>query len=389
MSLSLLFAADLWADDVVTGNGQIVTFSPLPYLVNASPDDYQTGIPGSTPFEMELVVENTATVGFNQWGSTILATTSNPHDNYYWNHFQIFHHAATHDKTPNTLNFKASVQGDREAAKNVTAKNFKLLIRYDGFYTYTIRTTILDASLAETNDVSTASFDAGGNRVQSTITMMSSALPVGINIKSLKIRLYPITLNQNTLGTDPDGKYYGSICYPVAFELPDGVAAYKLTSAAEGEFLLSLVAQGGEVLPKNTPAILVSNSAVEDEFMITANEGSPVMGNLFSGSLTAVARNAQKTTYILSGKQGIGFYQYTGTTIPAFKAYYESASPLAPARFAFRFEDEEQVATGLEETSDCELSASASIYDLMGCPVAADRLLKGHFYIVNGQKILY
>lgn len=181
-----------------------------------------------------------------------------------------------------------------------------------------------------------------------------------------------------------DGLYYTSIWCPIALELPSGATAYRLDRVNDqGQYILKPI--DGQVLPAETGAVVISSADGSGSWNLMPSDGTVMSEtNLFSGDYEQ-ATNPQNT-YVLGNKSGIGFYQYTGATLPAFKAYHQlSPSQPAPARFSFRFTDEEQTATGLDEQTTTE--QDGIYYDVMGRPVAEPQ--HGHFYIHNGRKIIF
>ena len=89
---------------------------------------------------------------------------------------------------------------------------------------------------------------------------------------------------------------------------------------------------------------------------------------------------ADGTMYILAnGSEGIGFYKAEGT-IPAGKAYFQSASSVK----AFFFSGDD--ATGINEVNDqWSMVNGQSIYNLAGQRVS--KMQKG-INIINGKKVL-
>lgn len=183
-----------------------------------------------------------------------------------------------------------------------------------------------------------------------------------------------------------EGKYYGSIYCPNALVLPDGVNAYTLTEVTnDGIFKLKSIE--GNVLPKRTGAVLISNNETNSNFAINTSVSSAIEYNLFNGSVIRESNpNYGKTNsniYVLGSKNGIGFYQYTGEKIPAFKAYYVDSLGAAKS-FAFSFEENSST-TGISElTSE---NSNTDIYDLTGRKVKV--MLPGQIYIINNKKIIF
>ncbi|MCM1515241.1 MAG: hypothetical protein NC080_02295 [Paraprevotella sp.] len=181
-----------------------------------------------------------------------------------------------------------------------------------------------------------------------------------------------LPIKMNAVG----GAYYATFNAPVRVVIPAGLKAYS--ASEEGDVLnLTKVVEDG-VLEANTPVILYSLSDVAS-LSISAENGTAATSNALSGT-------NQKTTvtsgenYVMGQNDGkVGFYKYTGTTMPAFKAYLPSTSEVRA--FTFSFDDIETSISAIESEN-----SNAVIYDLAGRRVQkADRGL----YIVNGKKVMY
>lgn len=183
----------------------------------------------------------------------------------------------------------------------------------------------------------------------------------------------PITMHE------VDGAYYGTINLPVAVTIPSGLSAYSAT-ASDGVMTLTRVVTNG-VLAANTPVVLYSKSDV-DELTISGETGSsPAGDNELSGTISAIAVTA-KQNYVLNCVDGeVGFYKFSGTVMPGFKAYLTSANAASVKAFAFSFEDVEDAIRAIESEN-----SGLEIYDIAGRRV--QKAQKG-LYIVNGKKVMY
>ena len=108
------------------------------------------------------------------------------------------------------------------------------------------------------------------------------------------------------------------------FELSEGAAAYTLGS----DYKLYCLGANGRAIPKNTAVVIIATSS--DAAFTTAGTANlgitdhAVGGNKLQGSDSPVpVAGLTGTPYVL-GKVGdvLGFYRFTGTSIPAGKAYY-------------------------------------------------------------------
>ena len=205
-----------------------------------------------------------------------------------------------------------------------------------------------------------------------------------------------IDFYQNTLGTSPDNKYYGTIYSPVPLQLPAGVKAYSVTGTTTqgGTTMLTLseIADGSgtsNVLHSQCAAILVKNDTPDATTVFTVAASDPSTsptGNLLQGSAVLKERDTTKTTYVLSGSQGVGFYKYVGGVIPAFKAYYEATSGSATSRMGFSFGNNPTSIWQVEAEEE-ETDAPGFYYDLSGQKVANPQ--RGRIYIRNGRKVIF
>jgi len=204
--------------------------------------------------------------------------------------------------------------------------------------------------------------DAGGTK---------AANGYSFNVES--VTSLPIRMNA------VDNKYYGTINLPVAVTIPEGVYAYKAAVAGDVMTLTKVVENG--VLAANTPVVLYSASEITS-LAISAEAGTEAADDAFSGTTAAIAA-PEGTNYVLSNSstEGVGFYKYTGSVIPGFKAYFNDPSGSSVKGFSFSMEDVETAIRAIEsENNDLE------IYDIAGRRVPQAQ--KG-LYIVNGKKVMF
>ena len=175
---------------------------------------------------------------------------------------------------------------------------------------------------------------------------------------------------------DPDntGYFYSTFYHGTKkYQLPnDGTVAYAAKIDANGDLVLTSIAEGDQILPAATAVILRS---ITSSFSLAPSESDNVVSVPNDNQLRGVdvATDAEDNTYVLSGRstdgavQGVGFYQFSGT-IPAHKAYIIYSGNQAPKRMRFVF-DNENTATGVDNTKTQEI---------------ATKLIKdGHLYIIK------
>ncbi len=181
-----------------------------------------------------------------------------------------------------------------------------------------------------------------------------------------------LPIKMNAVG----GAYYATFNAPVRVTIPTGLKAYS--ASEEGDVLnLTKVVEDG-VLEANTPVILYSLSDVAS-LSISAENGTAATSNALSGTNQKTPVTSGEN-YVMGQNDGkVGFYKYTGTTMPAFKVYLPSTSEVRA--FTFSFDDIETSISAIESEN-----SNAVIYDLAGRRVQkADKGL----YIVNGKKVMY
>lgn len=116
--------------------------------------------------------------------------------------------------------------------------------------------------------------------------------------------------------------YNGTLDY----QLPEGAKAY--TASLDGaKVVFHQVGVDGNVIPRGTAVIVVADAASVTLTKLASTEVTAYAGNILQGSDTAVTVTAGKvdgkTPYVLGiDNSTLGFYKFSGDTIPAGKAYY-------------------------------------------------------------------
>lgn len=187
--------------------------------------------------------------------------------------------------------------------------------------------------------------------------------------------------------TNPDEHAYASICLPFNYIVPTGVTAYRATMLDEGTGEVTLQPVR-EAVPAGEAVVLISGNTITSARLVPA--GSETIANiqtddnLFKGvTQSGIARNTDATTYVLNGDRStgnIGFFRYTGTNLPAYRAYLEVTTS-GTRGYLFRFDD---VTTGVPTIGNELPHNDAPIYDLSGR--RCERAVKG-IYIRDGKKI--
>ena len=105
------------------------------------------------------------------------------------------------------------------------------------------------------------------------------------------------------------------------YGLADGAKAYSVNLDGD-KLVFHLIGETGSEIPHGTAAIIVSDTDSVTLNMLSFTETTAYAGNILQGSDTDIPKPAG-TVYVLGVSGGtLGFYTFTGSTIPAGKAYY-------------------------------------------------------------------
>ncbi len=113
--------------------------------------------------------------------------------------------------------------------------------------------------------------------------------------------------------------YHGALDY----KLPEGARAFTVSIDGNNS-VLHLVGEDGSIIPHGTAVIIVADSASVTLTKLESTDVTAHAWNILQGSDTAVAVSGLSgTPYVLNISGGVlGFYKFTGSSIPAGKAYY-------------------------------------------------------------------
>lgn len=183
-----------------------------------------------------------------------------------------------------------------------------------------------------------------------------------------------------------DGNYWTTFyCGDASYLIDEGenATAYTAEVSDDNVVLHSL----NKDIPKNTAVVIkgedneISMSIVADPDLIVP----AVPANALQGVDVATATSTlDEGTFYILGKvnDNFGFHRYTGTTMPAQKAYLLLSGSAAPS-LSMTFGDEET--TGMRPTPDPSLLDGGEWYDLSGRRLSEKPSTKG-LYIHNGRK---
>ena len=181
-----------------------------------------------------------------------------------------------------------------------------------------------------------------------------------------------------------DGKTYASLYvdYPVQVT-SENVKVY--TGTVSGN-TLQMTEANDKIIPANVGVVLVGNTTSETSAALSiANSASTVAHGVITGTTTDLPIGGLQSLYLVLGvsnqePQSVGFFQPTGATIPAYKAYIPTSAISSVRGLYFNFDGE---TTSIDPTV-LTPAKDETIYDLSGRRV--NKTVKG-IYIKNGKKI--
>ena len=152
-----------------------------------------------------------------------------------------------------------------------------------------------------------------------TLTMADANQVIGVEWTASESLSIPVTtatiLGESSYVTT---FYHGTLDY----QLPAGALAYT-AGKVDGKVVFYRIGTDSNVIPHDTAVIIVADSS--DDVTLTKLSSTTVTakaGNILRGSDTDIAKPSG-TVYVLGSAGGtLGFYPFTGATIPAGKAYY-------------------------------------------------------------------
>ena len=204
---------------------------------------------------------------------------------------------------------------------------------------------------------------------------------------------YPYT-KPTLVKNEGDAGSFASIWLPFPMLFQEGVEVYKGTTerSADGNSYLGLkrvdtdcvVAAGGYILYSETltgqidiqPVAGTPEDQHEDDDAAFVGSTEP------DYTMSDLKADHSGTPYVLANKsKGIGFYKYTGTTLPKGKAIWMKEDGSAET-VKFSFDDIISAIEALHGNT-----TNAAIYDLQGHRL--DKVQKGQINVINGQKIMF
>jgi len=178
-----------------------------------------------------------------------------------------------------------------------------------------------------------------------------------------------------------------TLYYDQALKIPAGVNVYYCSGIDETKDYNVITHEITDAIPTNT-AVFLSGNEGNYLFRKTTDAVNAIEDNIMEGTTVEITVTPRQVLTLGHDSKGrLGFHYFTGTTIPAYKAYIPankiSASASAISFFPIKyFEDE---ATDISKLTEIGKVENDAIYDLAGRKVKA--ATKGIF-IKNGKKFI-
>jgi hypothetical protein len=201
----------------------------------------------------------------------------------------------------------------------------------------------------------------------------------------------PYLINLTTVTTNTSAEGWATTCLPFNAAVPEGVTVYAAKSIEDGVMKLDPISC--TILPKNTPVLLKTETKTSYEWLSRVAGGdATIETNLFKGTTKEIKVEAESMLTLGHGtiNKAIGFWLFTGTTIPANRAYLEK--PVEGVRgYALDWTDEVTGIETIDMNGGCVNATprtgdnrNVRGYDLLGRSLTG----KSHLMIINGKKVM-
>ena len=194
--------------------------------------------------------------------------------------------------------------------------------------------------------------------------------------------------------TTPSADGWATTCLPFNAEVPAGVTVWYGTGIADSELLMTKAAVGGDsespaILPAHTPVLLQSEGKSSYEWLSRVADGNiTTTGSIFVGTTepTVVAASSVLTLGHSNETGEIGFWRFTGTTIPANRAYIADF-PTGVRGVKIGNDDDTVTGISIAGGSQTPVWQGASVYSLDGRRLSGKPATPG-IYVTDGKKII-
>ena len=182
-----------------------------------------------------------------------------------------------------------------------------------------------------------------------------------------------------TLNSDGEGNYWATFYSDASYTADENATVYTAqVSDDKTEVILAEVAD--KTIPADNAVVL--KSSVETVTMTCADGVSGTLAdNDLQGSATEIS-TPENTYMLVKGSRGVGFYHWTGETIPAGRGYLTLNDAAATPSFLSISPGYVTVIETVERTTE----ESGIIYDLTGRRLSASP--RQGIYVRNGKKFI-
>ncbi|MBR4381213.1 MAG: hypothetical protein IKP48_08155 [Bacteroidaceae bacterium] len=199
----------------------------------------------------------------------------------------------------------------------VTASGTGVINQADGTYALPGATVTLGAAAGYTaSDYSITGVTINEAEGVYTFTMPAKDVEVSATCTSISLTANLAALNGVT-------KYWTTFYHPtLSYQLPAGAMALYMK-----EDMALYMLGDGDVVPAGTPVIIMGDTSSISITKLDSTTVTNPTDNKLSGTAVATAASSLTTggkkVYVMSKvNETLGFYEFSGTTIPANKAYY-------------------------------------------------------------------
>lgn len=217
----------------------------------------------------------------------------------------------------------------------------------------------------------------------------------GVKSMGVNVTTSPYVMYVNPKAKKNGERWYGTLYLSYASKVPEGAECYYASEITADEELVMTKLDRSKAIPANTGIYVEAIDGAGFYAFYEAEEGlaeNTVVGNVLTGHLVN-KRVGYKEVLTLGHENGtgeLGFWNFTGTTIPAHRAYVP-ASALASASGAkglrLRFSDETNNIQTIDRQTAAE-NGTEAVYSLSGQRVADDQGLPRGIYIKQGRKFI-
>ena len=188
-----------------------------------------------------------------------------------------------------------------------------------------------------------------------------------------------------TANSDGAGNYWVTYYNGEAgYSADDNTTVYTaLLSTDKTKVVLTEVAD--RTIPAGN-AVVMKSTAADIAMTYDATATGTLADNDLKGSDEALV-TPENTYMLVNGASGVGFYHWTGSTVPAGKAYLTLDSGAALARVFISFIEGDGGTTGVGTIPATEGNDDGTFYDLMGRKIGAKPTVPG-IYVKNGKKVV-